>query len=118
MTKNNPIVEHSFNFSLKIVAYCEQLEAERKYVIARQLLKSGTSIGANISESQSSESKLDFIHKLKIAEKECVETNYWLRICKHSENYPNCDSLLEALLPIQKLLSSIISSAKKNITSK
>jgi four helix bundle protein len=112
--KNNPILEHSFNFALNVIVYCELLEDGKKFVIARQLLKSGTSIGANISEAQSSESKADFIHKLKIAEKECAETDYWLRLCKHSENYPNCDLLLESLLPIQKLLSKIISTTIKN----
>jgi four helix bundle protein len=111
---NNPILEHSFNFALKVIVYCELLEANKKFVIARQLLKSGTSIGANISEAQSSESKADFVHKLKIAEKECAETAYWLKLCKHSENYPNCDLLLESLLPIQKLLSKIISTSIKN----
>lgn len=64
--KDNIIVNKSFQFSVKIVQFCELLEENKKYVIARQLLKSGTSIGANIREAQNSESKADFIHKLKL----------------------------------------------------
>jgi four helix bundle protein len=64
------ILEKTFDFSLKIVRYCERLESNKKYSIARQLLKSGTSIGANIHEAQNAESMNDFIHKLKIEAKE------------------------------------------------
>ena len=68
--RGNVIVDKSFQFALKIVAYCEILEEHRKYVISRQLLKSEASIGANIREAQNAESKADFIHKLKVAAKE------------------------------------------------
>ena len=68
--KNNLILLKSFEFAKKVVQYTEKLEEDRKYVIANQLLKSGTSIGANIKEAQNSESKADFIHKMKIAMKE------------------------------------------------
>jgi len=74
----NIILDKTIKFSLDIIRYCEVLESERKYVIARQLLKSGTSIGANAFEAQNAESKNDFIHKLKIAAKEIEETKYWL----------------------------------------
>ncbi len=110
--KENAILRLSLEFALAIIAFCEELENGRKYVIARQLLKSGTSIGANIREAQSPESKADFIHKMKIAAKEAAETEYWLLLCQHSENYPNCEHLLKSLLPLQKLLSSIIRSSK------
>ncbi len=63
----NPILKLSFDFSLLIIEYCELLETKRKYVLSRQLLKSGTSIGANAMEAQNAESKADFIHKMKIA---------------------------------------------------
>ena len=69
----NQIIDLSFTFALETVEFCEKLEAERKYIISRQLLKSGTSIGANIRESQQAESKADFIHKLKVALKEAEE---------------------------------------------
>ena len=61
--KKNIIVEKSFQFALKIVLYCELLEDKKKFVLSRQLLRSGTSIGANVREAQNAESKADFIHK-------------------------------------------------------
>ncbi len=108
----NVVLELSFEFALKIIEYTEILEENRKYVIARQLLKSGTSIGANIKEAQSAESRADFIHKLKISSKEAEETEYWLLLCKHSKNYPDTSELIAELNSIQKLLSKIISSTK------
>ncbi len=112
--KKNLIVDLTLDFSLKIVAYCEILEEKRKYVIARQLLKSGTSIGANVREAQNAESKKDFIHKLKIAAKEADETEYWLTLCKLSDNYPFDKTLLSDVSSIIKVLSKIISSSKNN----
>jgi four helix bundle protein len=112
--KENIIVVLTFEFALHIIKYCELLENEHKYVIARQLLKSGTSIGANVREAQNAESKLDFIHKMKVAAKECDETTYWLLLCQSSENYPNCEQLLVSAESITKVLSKIISSSKKN----
>jgi four helix bundle protein len=111
--KENIIVEKSFQFALKIVAFCEVLEEKRKYVVSRQLLKSGTSIGANVREAQNGESKGDFIHKLKIAAKEADETEYWLLICKHSPLYPFEEQLLYDVQGIIKILSKIISSSKR-----
>jgi four helix bundle protein len=117
MEKKNEIVEISFGFALQIIAYCEILEQKSKYVIARQLLKSGTSIGANIREAQNAESKQDFIHKLKIAAKEADETEYWLMLCNESENYPSPSQLFPSLISIKKLLNTIISKTKKNLQS-
>ena len=94
--KKNVIVELTFDFSIKSVLFCELLELERKFVIARQLLKSSTSIGANIREAQNAESKNDFIHKMKIAAKEEVdETKYWLEIIHEIPSYPKNNELLE-----------------------
>lgn len=67
--KENPIVDKSFQFAIEIVEFCDLLYENRKYVIGQQLLKSGTSIGANIREAQNAESKADFIHKMKIAQR-------------------------------------------------
>lgn len=67
--KENLIVEKSIRFAIKIVAFSEKLEEAKKYVLAKQLLKAGTAIGANIREAQNAESKPDFIHKMKIAAK-------------------------------------------------
>lgn len=110
--KENIVVEKSFQFSLKVVLYCELLENKKKYVLSRQLLRSGTSIGSNIREAQNAESKVDFIHKMKLAAKEADETEYWLLICKHTPTYPFEDSLLSAVQELIKILSKIISSSK------
>jgi four helix bundle protein len=114
MEKKNAIVEKSFLFALEIIEYAEELESKKKFVVSRQLLRSGTSVGANIRETQSCESRADFVHKLKIAAKEACETEYWLLLCKNSKSYPWNESLMPLLDEIQKLLSSIITSAKKN----
>ena len=75
--------------------YCERLEEKRKFVIGKQLLSSGTSIGANSFEAQNAESKTDFIHKMKIAAKEAEETLYWLMLCDYGKEYPDCKVLLQ-----------------------
>lgn len=103
--KENLIIDLTFKFALGIIEYCEKLESERKYVVARQLLKSGTSIGANSREAQNAESKADFTHKFKIAAKEVDETEYWLMLCKQSKNYPDPDMLLEDVLVISRIIS-------------
>lgn len=74
--KLNIVVDKSFQFALQIVAFTKKLEDHKLYPLARQLFRSGTSIGANIREAQNAESKKDFIHKMKIAAKEANETEY------------------------------------------
>lgn len=115
IVNENVIVKLSFEFALEIIKLAEILEEDKKYVIARQILKSGTSVGANINESQNAESKADFIHKLKIASKEASETEYWLLLCKHSEKYPDTTLLIEKLSEIKKVLGKIISTSKKSL---
>ena len=110
--KDNLIVDLTLKFSLSIIQYCEELEASKRYVIARQLLKSGTSIGANVREAQNAESKADFIHKFKVAAKEADETTYWLELCKQSPNYPDTITLLTEVESIVRIISKIISSSK------
>lgn len=110
--KENPIVDKSFQFAIEIVEFCDLLYENRKYVIGQQLLKSGTSIGANIREAQNAESKADFIHKMKIAAKEADETEYWLSICKNSSSYPTNLILIEKVNELLRILSKIISSSK------
>ena len=112
MERRNEVLELSFEFALEIITFTELLEEQKKYIISRQLLKSGTSIGANVRESQNSESKADFIHKLKIAAKEADETEYWLLLCQHSPSYPYDPNMMTKLISIKKLLSSIISKMK------
>ena len=108
----NEILELSFEFALDIIEFAEKLEEKRKFVVANQILKSGTSIGASVREAQNCESSADFIHKLKIAAKEADETEYWLLLCEKSRNYPHNPELQNKILSIKKLLSSIISKMK------
>ncbi|MBK7440888.1 MAG: four helix bundle protein [Bacteroidetes bacterium] len=111
--EKNLIVDLTFEFSLLIIDYTEELEKLKKNRMAWQLFDAGTSVGANVNESQNAESRADFIHKMKIAAKEGSESHYWLRLCKHSKNYPACDDLLERIVIINKILTKIISSSKK-----
>ena len=110
--KENLIVKLSLEFALEIIEFSELLEEQKKFVIARQLLKSGTSIGANIREAQNAESKTDFIHKMKIAAKEADETEYWLVLCEMSKKYPFDRNLKEKLQSLIKIISKIISTSK------
>lgn len=114
---SNPLVLHSVEFSVLIIKYAEQLEAQRKYIIANQLLRSATSIGASVMEAQSAESKNDFIHKLKIADKEAHETWYWLYLCEQTDGNNFNKQLTFKLDEIMKLLNSIILTTKKTIHS-
>ena len=101
----NPIVIKTLDFAVSIIAFCETLREQRKFVVSNQLLKSGTSIGANVREAQNAESRADFIHKIKIALKEADETEYWLLLCEASKTYPNTSQLVEELQPIIKILN-------------
>jgi four helix bundle protein len=111
--KENVIIKLTFQFSLEVITYCECLNDCKKFVIANQLLKSGTSIGANIREAQNAESKVDFIHKFKIAAKEIEETIYWLELCKFSKKYPNPNDLLEQINNISRIVNKIIITSKQ-----
>ena len=111
--QNNPILKETFEFSLMIVVYSELLEEKRKYIFSKQIIRSGTSIGANVKEAQNAESKADFIHKMKIALKEADETEYWLFLCQNLDSYPNPNQLIDKLNTIIKILNKIISSSKK-----
>ena len=76
-------------------------------------MKSATSIGANVMEAQNSESREDFIHKIKIAAKEAGETQYWLMLCDYAPSYPDCKPLLEKLQELNKIISKILSTMKQ-----
>lgn len=112
--QGNPILKETFEFAVMIVNYAELLDKNNKFVISKQIIRSGTSVGANVKEAQNAESKTDFIHKMKIALKEADETEYWLFLCKNIKNYPDPEGLLEKLNGILKLLNKIISSSKRN----
>jgi len=110
--KPNLIVDLTFSFSLKIIVFTEILESKKKFNMANQLFKSGTSIGANVREAQGAESKNDFKHKCKVAYKEAEETEYWLKLCQKAENYPFEQDMLDDVQSIIKILGKIISSTK------
>jgi four helix bundle protein len=110
----NLIVGLSFDFALQIIKFAELLESQKKFLIARQILKSGTSNGANVREAQNAESKVDFIHKMKLAAKEADETEYWLLLCNKSDGYSDCKNLITACESIIKVISKIIASSKSN----
>ncbi len=112
--KDNPVVDKSINFALMVIEFCELLEKERKFVVANQLLKSGTSIGANVHESQNAESRADFIHKMKIALKELEETKYWLTLCESDKTYPFNIDLKNSINELGLIMYKIVSTSKKN----
>ncbi len=113
--KENIIVEKTINFSLLVIKYSEVLEQDKKYVIAKQLLRSGTSIGANVFEAQNAESKADFIHKMKVAAKEASETLYCLILCERSGTYKFDMQMRTDIDEIIRILSKIIASSKTGI---
>jgi len=112
--QDNLIVNLCIDFSLYIIDFCELLKENKKYVFADQILRAGTSIGANTFEAQSAESRDDFIHKMKVADKEASETKYWLILCERSKHYPHSNELMARLDVIRSLLSKIIITAKRN----
>ena len=110
------VQEKSFQFAVRVVKMCKFLREEQKeYIMAKQLLRSGTSIGANIAEAQQAQSKSDFVHKMSIALKEAAETNYWIRLL-HATDYLN-DKAMESMIldcsELEKMLTVIIKSAKE-----
>lgn len=118
MKKDNIIKQKSFSFAVRIVSIYKHIsENKKEYVLCKQLLRSGTSIGANVREADNAESKSDFIHKMSIAQKETDETMYWLELLKESEYLSEKDfeSLFSDAAEILKILRSIILTTKKNI---
>lgn len=111
--RENIIVDKTVQFSVDLIKFSEILEERKKFVVARQLLRSGTGIGANVYEAQNAESKADFIHKMKIAAKEASETKYWLTICEKADTYVSDEKLMSDLDQIISILSKIISSSKR-----
>lgn len=111
--KENIIVNKTFNFALNIIEFTEELYEAKRFPLANQIFKAGTSIGANVREAQNAESKADFVHKLKIAAKEADETEYWLLLCTMSPYLKSPDEkLLSDLKEIVLILSKIISTSK------
>lgn len=118
MKKKKEIVGISFDFALKLIDLYKYLCSKNEFILSKQLLRSGTSIGANVNEAQAAQSKRDFIPKMSIASKEARETEYWLRLLKASgylKDYSNTELLIENIKSIVNLLTSIVKSLQKNI---
>src|SRR5436190_8747764 len=113
--KENIIVSKSYAFALEVIKLYKLLVDKKEYVLSKQVLRSGTSIGANIHEAVGSESKKDFIHKLGIAVKEARETSYWLNLLKDSDylsltEFDRLNGLCDELI---RILNSIILTTKE-----
>ena len=115
--RENVLRDKSYQFALRIVKLYKYLAEEKKeYVLSKQVLRSGTSIGANIAEGNQAQSKPDFVHKLSIAHKESFETEYWLCLLRDAEYITDkqAESLIIDCQEVQKILTSSIKTAKAN----
>jgi len=115
--RNDPLASKSFHFSLRIIKLYKYLAFEKKeYILSKQILRSGTAIGALISEAEFAQSKADFINKMYISLKEANETRYWLRLLVEAEYITN--EMFQSILPdietLIKLLVASTKTAKKN----
>ena len=112
MTKQNPIEDKSFNFAVRTVRLYRHLtESKHEYVLSKQLLRSGTSIGANVSEAERGQSKADFTAKMSIALKEANETCYWLRLL-HASDFLNASEFESMDNDLRELIAMLISICK------
>ena len=114
----NVIKEKSFEFAVHIVRFCRVLISEQKeYVLSKQLLKAGTSVGANVREGINAQSTPDFIHKLSISQKECDESIYWLELLKETGYTTDSEfnNLNQKAVEILKILKSIILTSKSKL---
>ena len=112
---DNPIQDKSFRFAVRIVNLCKYLQTEQKeYILAKQLLRSGTSIGANVSEAQQAQSRPDFVNKLNIALKEASETEYWLRLLYETDylTKEQFTSIFADCSEVKSMLVTIVKSSK------
>jgi len=119
--KESILTEKSFNFAIRIVNTYKYLsDIKKEYVLSNQLLRAGTAIGALQSEGSFAESKVDFIHKYGIAQKECNESIYWLKLLYRTDfiNLKEFDSLTNDAVEIMKILTASIITAKKSVKNK
>jgi four helix bundle protein len=118
-TSSNPLREKSYAFALRIIKASQLINREqREYVLSNQLMRAGTSIGANIAEAAHAQSKPDFVSKLSIALKECVETEYWISLLRDSGNFTaaQATSLLSDCTEIKAMLIAAVKTSKKRMT--
>ena len=111
--RSNPLLDKSYAFALAIVKFSRKLQSDQKeFTLSKQVLRSGTAVGAMAEEAQQAESKADFIHKLSIANKEAHETHYWLRLICDSGISDGVEELITKSEELKRLLISIIKSSK------
>lgn len=117
-TTSGPARKKSFDFALAIIRLYMELQDRREYVLSKQLLRSGTSIGANIEEAVAASSRRDFLHKMTIASKEARETVYWLQLLDESDLVSNLDvrSQNEQANELVRLLTAIVKTTKESTT--
>lgn len=114
--KPNVVKDKSFGFALKIIELSRSLKKDNNYEIAGQILRSGTSIGANVEEAQAAQSKRDFVSKLSISSKEARETKYWLRLIKESKiSNKEVDGLMKDCDELISLLTKIVKTSSQRI---
>jgi four helix bundle protein len=115
MAKENLIEKRTFEFALSIIQLYKELINEKEFIISKQLLRSGTSIGANVSEGTAGQSKKDFIAKMSIASKEARESKYWLKLLSQSNlTKIDLESYLNEIDQLIKILTSIVKTAQEN----
>lgn len=115
--KESIVQQKSFEFSLKVISLYKELLNEKEYIISKQLLRSGTSIGANIEEALAGQSKKDFIAKMSISSKEARETKYWLKLLRESElTSIDVNSLILDIDELIRILTSIVKTSQQNLT--
>ena len=114
---NNPIVDKSFGFAVKIVNLSKSIRDRKEYELARQILRCGTSIGANVAEAQKAQSDRDFLAKMYIAYKEANETEYWIRLLYATNIISDSEyqDIIEDAQELLKILSSITKSMKDKL---
>lgn len=116
MVKESTVQKKSFQFALKVIELYKQLTAKNEYVLSKQLLRSGTSIGANIEEASAAQSKRDFINKMSIASREAREAKYWLRLLQESQiGNLNYKIYLEEIEEIIRILTSIVKTSREKL---
>ena len=114
--KENIIIEKTFQFSLDIISLYKKLQNEKEYILSNQLLRSATSIGANVEEAMAAQSKKDFINKMSVASKEARETKYWLKLLDKSNlTKLNMLTFLMEIEHIINILTKIIITAQTNL---
>ncbi len=117
MAKEQSIIQgKSFEFALLIIGLYKQLISQNEYVLSKQLLRSGTSIGANVEEASAGQTKKDFIAKMSIASKEARETLYWLKLLQESNLATiDCSKELNQCIEIINILTAIVKTSQQNL---